>query len=151
MSSWHKPQPFWSTHCDRCWLVLSLCHQNIPFKYLFDLRTALSQEKIHSENLVAFLLVHGRCTYTHHMHTYLPCSIMEQAKDIVFFPFHSHHLCLTISNVEASTEHSGDDSCMKLLINSEWETGVQIQKHARKDQTVRVKTPRTFPFLQLQA
>lgn len=42
-----------------------------------------------------------------------------------------------LNNQHRGSKCSGDNSCMKLLINSEWGTGVQIQKHARKDQTVR--------------
>lgn len=56
-----------------------------------------------------------------------------ERSSLLLFPLPSPLL----NNQQGGSKRSGDDSAKKLLINSEWETGVQIQKHARKDQTIR--------------
>lgn len=81
------------------------------------------------------MLIHGRLTCTHHMHTYHTCSLAEQVKRANLLPFTLPSPLL--SNQQSGNRHSEDDSCKELSINSERETRVQIQKHARKDQMVR--------------
>jgi pyruvate/2-oxoglutarate/acetoin dehydrogenase E1 component len=76
------------------------CQQNNSFKkYVFGLKTVLSQEKTHTNNLViSMLMIHGQLIYTHHMHVYHTSSIVKQAKQPVFFPL----------NTSASNQQSGN-------------------------------------------